>query len=88
MRASINVYRMFEEDAKENRGRRDRDGKCRVRCLTLNGDRSFLKEDAADEAGEFYESFETAEVQESMHYIAEENPEGFVREVVRFVEGR
>lgn len=87
IRASINVYRMFEKDAEDNVTMREKNGKCTVRCLTLNGNKSFLATAAADEAAEFYEHFETAEVADAMHYIAEENPEGFVQELLKFIEG-
>ncbi|KAK5091244.1 hypothetical protein LTR05_001425 [Lithohypha guttulata] len=80
MRAGINVYRLFEQDAEDNKSIRDRNGKSKVRCLTLNGAKSFLKQAAADEAQEFYEDFRVAEVDEAMHWIAEENPQAFVKE--------
>ncbi|KAK5093037.1 hypothetical protein LTR70_000496 [Exophiala xenobiotica] len=86
IRASTNVYRMFEKDAEDNVAMREKNGKCKVQCLTLNGDKSFLAKAAADEAAEFYEQFETAEVKDAMHYIAEENPEGFVQELLKFIE--
>lgn len=85
IRASINVYRLFERDAEDNIAIRDQNGKCKIPCLTLNGDKSFLAKEAADEAAEFYEHFETAVVEDAMHYIAEENPEGFVREILNFI---
>ena len=85
IRASVNVYRLFEKDAEDNVAIREENGKCKVPCLTLSGDKSFLAKAAAQEAAEFYERFETAEVEDAMHYIAEENPEGFVRELLKFV---
>ena len=85
IRASINVYRLFEKDAEDNVAIREKHGKSKVPCLTLNGDRSFLAEAAENEAAEFYEEFETAKVEDAMHYIAEENPVAFAQEVLRFV---
>lgn len=88
IRASINVYRLFEQDAQDNAETREKGGKSKVRCLTLNGSESFLKKAAAEEAAEFYDDFQTAEVEDAMHYIAEENPSGFVEKVLGFIEMR
>lgn len=85
IRGSINVYRLFEQDAKDNIEMREKDGKCGVRCLTLNGDKSPLKAPVEGSAKEFYESPKTASVEDAMHYVAEENPQAFAREVLKFV---
>ncbi|KAK5945163.1 hypothetical protein PMZ80_002367 [Knufia obscura] len=85
IRASINVYRLFERDAEDNVAMREKSGKCKVPCLTLCGDKSFIASATPDEAAEFYEQFESAEIEEAMHYVAEENPKGFVRELLKFI---
>lgn len=85
MRAGINVYRMFNADAKENLEMRERSGKSKVRCLALNGDKSFLATKAKEEVSEFYEKFEVATVADSGHWIAEENPSEFAEKVLAFV---
>ena len=48
--------------------------------------RSFLAGIAEDEGKEFFESVEVKTVDGSGHWIAEENPEGFVQAVVEWVE--
>lgn len=85
IRAGINVYRMFNEDAKENIKVRDTQGKSKVRCLALNGEQSFLATKAEEEAREFYDDFRTATVPNSGHWIAEENSDGFVERLLDFM---
>ncbi|KAI9822701.1 MAG: hypothetical protein M1827_000420 [Pycnora praestabilis] len=85
MRCAFNVYRAFEEDAGENRTWLRDQGKCRVPALALNGEGSGVVEEAEGMIREMYENVEVAIVEESGHYIAEENPDGFVREVLAFV---
>jgi pimeloyl-ACP methyl ester carboxylesterase len=39
IRVDVNVYRVFEDDAEENMGMRERDGKVNVRCFVLKGEK-------------------------------------------------
>ncbi|EKG21383.1 Alpha/beta hydrolase fold-1 [Macrophomina phaseolina MS6] len=86
MRCAFGVYRAFETDALENREWLMANGKCRVPALGLSGEHSLHAKEAAWMLGEVYEDVETALVEEAAHYIAEENPEDFVRQVLAFVE--
>jgi len=86
MRCGFNLYRTFEQDAEQNRRCREKDGKCKVPCMVLSGGKSMLKEFARAMADEMYEGAEVAEVDDAAHWIAEENPEGFVKKVLEFVE--
>lgn len=85
MRCGFDVYREFHQDAKDNQDSVKEKGKCTVPCQTLNGDGSFLAGIAKDQALEMYEDAEAALVDRSGHWIAEENPEGFVKHVLAFV---
>ncbi|KAJ9653333.1 hypothetical protein H2198_007475 [Neophaeococcomyces mojaviensis] len=86
IRGGINAYRMFEEDATDNRRVLKENGKCKVRCMVLNGAAGGHAPQAKKVAEEFYENFEVVEIDNAGHWIAEENPEDFVREVKRFIE--
>jgi pimeloyl-ACP methyl ester carboxylesterase len=64
------------------------DGKVKVRNMILSGDHSFIATEALGMAEEMFENVKVGTVKESGHYLAEENPEGFVDEVLAFVESR
>jgi pimeloyl-ACP methyl ester carboxylesterase len=87
MRCALEVYRAFEIDAQENRHWIDTNGKSKVPAMALSGDKSAHKDEALEMFSEVHEQgiFEVAVVEEAGHYIAEENPEGFTSEVLRFV---
>ena len=86
MRAGFDLYRAFEEDKAENLEWVGREGKCPVPALALSGGESFLAEGAGEMLREVHERVEVSEVEGSGHWIAEENPEGFFREVLKWVE--
>ena len=86
LRCAFETYRLFEEDAAMNRELVKKGGKCTVRNLVLNGGQSFLGEAQMGMANEVYEKPQGARVEGSGHWIAEENPEGFVKAVVEFIE--
>jgi pimeloyl-ACP methyl ester carboxylesterase len=82
IRAGVSLYRAFDEDAEENRADLEKSGKCKVRCLVLNGDLGYLSKGAEGMGKETYEDFQVTVVPEADHYIAEEIPEGFVQAVL------
>jgi pimeloyl-ACP methyl ester carboxylesterase len=86
LRCAFLTYRAFEIDAEHNRKWREELGKVKVKNMVLSGAQSFLAENAEDMAKEFYEDVKVGLVPESGHYLAEENPEGFVSELVKFIE--
>lgn len=87
MRCALNVYRAFERDAVQNRRWVAEQGKCNVRCLTLWGGASWMKEqDAVKMREEFYGRSEYAAVEGAGHWIAEEQPSRFVEAVLGWVE--
>lgn len=86
LRAGFNCYRAFEEDAEDNIHTVKEAGKCQVPCLGLNGAGSLLGGDRARrQCEEMYTDVKMEHVSGSGHWIAEENPEGFVEKVVEFV---
>ena len=85
IRAGLEVYRAFEKDAEENRSWVTENGKIKVPSLLMNGEEFMLAQSAASMAEEYHEGAETLTVEDSAHYIAEENPEGFVKGVLGFV---
>lgn len=83
----MEVYRAFEVDAQENRDWIDENGKSKVPAMALSGEKSAHKIEALEMFNELHKhgNFEVAVVEEAGHYIAEENPDGFTREVLNFV---
>ncbi|KAL8715914.1 MAG: hypothetical protein Q9220_000581 [cf. Caloplaca sp. 1 TL-2023] len=86
MRAGFNVYRTFEEDKVDNLRWLREKGKVRVRAMILSGDGTFHALGAESMAREVDEDVKVGIVEGSGHWIAEENPEGFVREVLGFIQ--
>lgn len=86
LHAAFTTYRMFEEDAKQNRAWREEWGKVIVRAMIMSGEHVFMTARAEEMAGEFYEDVERGMVDGSGHWLAEENPEGFVKQVLTFIE--
>lgn len=86
LRCAFLTYRQFEIDAEHNRQWREKNGKVKVRSMVLSGDRSFIVNEAEAMANEFYANVTTSVVPNCGHYLAEENPEGFVSELITFIE--
>jgi pimeloyl-ACP methyl ester carboxylesterase len=85
IRAALEVYRAFERDAEENKQWLKKHGKVRVPSLLMMGDKFMLAQSAESMAAEYHESARVSVIEESGHYIAEENPEAFVKGVLEFV---
>ncbi|KAG9196005.1 hypothetical protein G6011_01126 [Alternaria panax] len=85
IRAGLEVYRAFEQDAEENKAWVSEHGKVKVPSLLMNGKEFMLAQSANGMAEEYHEGAELLTVSESAHYIAEENPDGFVNGVLKFV---
>jgi pimeloyl-ACP methyl ester carboxylesterase len=89
LRCGFNVYRAFEQDGEMNNKRVSEQGKCWVRCLALWGEKSYADEAKATEmVGTYYQTVEFAPVKGSGHWLAEENPGGFVDAVLKWVAKR
>ncbi|GES58307.1 soluble epoxide hydrolase [Aspergillus terreus] len=86
LRCAFKVYRAFEEDAKENLESLRLKGKCMRPVLILSGSESRHAAEANDMVTEVYGGdIHVVVVEDSGHYIAEENPAGFVQAVLAFV---
>lgn len=85
MRAGFELYRAFEKDAEENRKWIEKNGKVKVPTLGVFGGGYLLAQSADSMLTEVHDQFETLIVEDSGHYIAEENPKGFVDAVLGFV---
>jgi pimeloyl-ACP methyl ester carboxylesterase len=86
MRCGFELYRAFETDAEENRKHWESHGKCTVPTLALNGEKGFLIKQAGQMCAEAHDELKgNVGVENASHWVAEENPEGFVREVLAFV---
>lgn len=86
LRCAFEVYRAFEEDATENLESLRLNGKCMRPVLILSGSESRHASEAKDMVTEVYGGdIQVAVVEDSGHYIAEENPTGFVQAVLAFV---
>ena len=88
LRAAFSTYAAFEEDADHNRQWLKEQGKVKVRSLVLSGAGSFIAEEAENMGVEFYEDTRHVAVEGSGHWIAEEQPDSFVKEVLKFIEGK
>ena len=77
---------MFEEDARINREWREKNGKVGVRAMVMSGEYVFMTAKALEMASEMYDNVEKGVIEGCGHYLAEENPEGFVTKVLGFVE--
>ncbi|KAI1338706.1 alpha/beta-hydrolase [Xylariaceae sp. FL0016] len=88
MRCAFETYRVFEDDARENQEWIEAHGKLKMPALSLSGGESRLLGAARTMFAEVHDdgTFEVAFVPDASHYIAEENPKGFVRETLRFIE--
>jgi pimeloyl-ACP methyl ester carboxylesterase len=88
LRSAFRTYAAFIEDGEECQNWIKRHGKCKVPALGLSGSQSRHKDAAEQMMSEVHEggTYEVAEVADSGHWIAEENPEGFVKTVLGFVQ--
>ena len=80
LRAAFSTYEAFELDADENLKRVMDEGKCKckVPALGFNGEFGPFAQDMESMLSEMYEEYATELVPVSGHWIAEENPSGFV----------
>ncbi|KAI4613309.1 uncharacterized protein J4E87_009956 [Alternaria ethzedia] len=85
IRAGLEVYRAFEKDAEENKTWVAEHGKVKVPSMLMNGEKFMLAQSADGMANEYHEGAEMVTIEEAAHYIAEENPEAFVKGVLEFI---
>jgi pimeloyl-ACP methyl ester carboxylesterase len=85
MRAGIEVYRAFERDAEQNRDWIKMKGKLQKPTLGMFGGGFLLAAQADNMLQEVHQVYEKLVVEDSGHYIAEENPKAFIDGVLAFV---
>lgn len=87
MRAGFDLYRAFEQNARDIRAALGSGGKLEMPCLGLYGEASLSHRSAVEEVGhEIAEIVAVAGIAGSGHWIADENPEGLIQSVLRFDE--
>lgn len=86
MRAGFGVYRAFEQDKKDNQAWLKEHGKSKIPALLLNGYHGPFADQAESMAKETFEGAKVQTVKDSGHWIAEENPHDFAKNVVEFIQ--
>ncbi|KAK0942486.1 hypothetical protein LTR29_005907 [Friedmanniomyces endolithicus] len=88
MRCGLGVYRAFEQDAHDNQALLKTYGKINVPTMVLSGERSRHKAEAEEMVLEVTEKkqVDIGVVKGAAHYLAEENPKGFVEVLLGFIE--
>lgn len=84
MKASFEVYRAFDQDAKDNIQTFTNNGKLRMPLLYVFGQESLFSALADEIVADISENGSTVGIPNSGHYAAEENPEGFAKAVLDF----
>lgn len=85
MRAGMDLYRAFHRDDADNRQWVRDKGRCAVPACGFGGAESLLADGLEGQVRELYEHVEVRLVEQAGHWVAEENPEGTVREILAFV---
>lgn len=83
LRCAFAVYAAFDADAKENLQYLE-EQKYKVPALAFSGDSSAHAAEVEEAVREMCENVEVAVVEESGHYLAEENPKDFAGKVLAF----
>lgn len=86
LRCAFITYRAFEMDAEQNRRWREELGKINLKNMVLSGSETMHAPAAEAMAKEYYDNVQVGIVRDSEHYLAEENPQGFISELLRFIE--
>lgn len=86
MACAFGVYRVLDDDARENKAVIAAHGKCTVPSMIMSGRQSRHAEEAAEMAEEVTEGpFETVDLGAAGHYLAEETPKCFAEAVLSFI---
>jgi pimeloyl-ACP methyl ester carboxylesterase len=84
MRAGFEVYRAFDQDAEDNRAALASGGRLTVPVLAMGGEISTSGPVVEEMMREVAEDVAGVRVPRTAHWVAEENPEAFVRAVLEF----
>jgi pimeloyl-ACP methyl ester carboxylesterase len=85
MRAGIDLYRAFDKDAEDNRAALQKDGRLKMPVLGMGGSSSFYIGVAKAMLDEVAEDVQVVSIPECGHWIAEEQPETFLTELLKFI---
>jgi pimeloyl-ACP methyl ester carboxylesterase len=78
MRAGFELYRAFDRDIEDNRAALERNGRLTIPVLAVGGDISTTGPLMAEMMREVAEDVSEYRVPRTGHWIAEENPDGFL----------
>ena len=84
MRAGFEVYRAFDRDAEDNRTALKKKGRLPMPVLALGGTASFYLPIAKAMLAEVAKKVTVVPIPNAGHWIAEENPEALVHELLKF----
>jgi pimeloyl-ACP methyl ester carboxylesterase len=85
MRAGFGLYRAFDKDAEDNRASLKKDGRLKMPVLGMGGTSSFYISKAEEMLGEVAEDVTIVPINSCGHWIAEEQPDVFVSELLKFL---
>ncbi|WP_250475345.1 alpha/beta hydrolase [Caballeronia sp. GAFFF1] len=85
MRAGLELFRAFEKDAEDNIRSIQQNGKLRMPVLGLGGTASFFLPVAQEMLSEVAEDVVVRPIEDSGHWIAEEQPELLLRRLREFM---
>lgn len=86
IRAACLTYKDFGEDSHDNMANLDTRGLCKVPALAMGGARSHHAGRAEGMLKQLYRSVDVLELEDTGHYLAMENPHGFVSGVLAFIQ--
>ncbi len=84
MRAGFEVYRAFDQDAKDNKAALKKNGRLTMPVLALGGTSSFFLPIAKAMLAEVAKHVTVTGIPDAGHWIAEENPKALVQELLKF----
>ncbi|MFG1932214.1 alpha/beta fold hydrolase [Mycobacterium sp. NPDC048908] len=85
MRAGLELFRAFEKDAVDNQRVLSEKGKLTMPVLGLGGTASFFLPIAEEMLSEVAENFTVRPIEDSGHWIAEEQPQTLLRRLREFI---
>ncbi|WVQ69536.1 uncharacterized protein L199_007756 [Kwoniella botswanensis] len=88
IRCGLDTYRAFQQDVKDFRETLKENGKLSIPTSTLAGESSPMQEFIEDQTKEYSNDVTFKLVPKSMHWIPEENPEGFLDAVAGFLKDK
>jgi pimeloyl-ACP methyl ester carboxylesterase len=85
MRAGLEVYRAFDQDIHDNRASLQKNGKLSIPVLAIGGEISTSGAIMKDMMDEVADHVVAVRIQNTAHWVVEENPDAFLSEVLKFL---